>query len=127
MRNPSLDIEKKLVLAKIRAGRVVMRQKLTRGGGQDAATTGFDLQALLDLPMLRLVRQHPAWAGVAVAAVLFLGPRKLVGGFLKTGIAVVGGLLSSPANLSLIMRIFPQLFPAIAGFMHSLQKQKIQD
>lgn len=120
MSDSTLELEKQLLLEKMRTSRVLVQEKfLKKNNGDAAATDEFPRSHTL-----KLLTQHPLWIGVAALAFFVLGRRRFVRSTLKTGITLAGGVLSNAASLSLVIRMFPQLFPAAVGFIQFLKKLK---
>ncbi|WP_394780303.1 hypothetical protein [Undibacterium sp.] len=130
--NNILEIERNLLLAKMRSSRVVVRQKFVRKSRAERAAEAAQAaeQGESEFPRshaLRLLMQHPVWVAAGALAFVALGPRKLVSGALKTGFAMAGGMLTNPANLVMLLRFLPQISPAAADFVHSMLTPKSRE
>lgn len=116
----TLEMKKQLLLENMRSSRLLVREKfLKKNNGDAAATDKFPRSHTL-----KLLTQHPLWIGVAALAFFALGGRSFVRSTLKTGITLARGVLSNAASLSLVIRMFPQLFPAAVGFIQFLKSKK---
>ncbi|MFZ6647371.1 hypothetical protein ACO0LO_16725 [Undibacterium sp. TJN25] len=124
--NNILEIERNLLLAKMRSSRVLMRQKFVRKSRAERAAESAeqDKDGFPRSHALRLLMQHPVWVAAGALAFVVLGPRKLVSGALKTGVAMAGGMLTNPANIAMLLRILPQISPAASSFIHSMLTPK---